>query len=247
MGVLVSVVTPAHNSADFIVQTIGSVIRQSVANWEMLIVDDCSTDQSAELVASYAAHDSRIKLTQLTTNYGPAIARNTAIEAAQGRYIAFLDADDAWHPRKLERQVAFMERHRCAFTYTYYDKIDETGHSLSQTVSPPLKLSYIDLLKSNQIGCLTAMYDSAKLGKVYMPPIRKRQDYGLWLKILRREPFAYCIPEVLATYRVRKASVSSNKFGLLNHNWKLFREVEGLSLLRSTYYLGWNVARSVLR
>lgn len=246
MCLLASVVTPVHNAAEFIAHAIESVIAQSVREWEMLVVDDCSTDSSTEVIRGYASRDSRVRLIHLPANSGPAVARNRAIESAQGRYIAFLDADDAWDPRKLEKQLTFMEENQYRLTYTYYAKIDEAGCHLGETVCPPRKLSYADLLKSNQIGCLTAMYDSAKLGKVYMPLIRKRQDYGLWLKILRREPFAYCLPEVLATYRVRNSSISSSKIGLLTHNWRLFREIEGLSLLRSTYYLGWNVARSIL-
>ena len=140
-----------------------------------------------------------------------------------------------------------MQKNDYALTYTYRNKIEGAGNLLKQTAQPPLKLCYNDMLKSNQIGCLTAIYDSEKLGKVYMPIIRKRQDYGLWLKILRQQDYAYCLPEVLASYRVRTSSVSSNKIGLLTYNWQLFREVEKLSLAKSVYYLGWNIARKVLK
>jgi len=244
---LVSIVTPICNSEKYLAPTVESIISQSISDWELVLVDDCSTDNSGFIAQRYKDQDSRIRLIRLEQNYGAAVARNTAIEAAQGRYIAFLDSDDQWLPQKLEKQIIFMEKHNYAFTHSWYEKQDETGKPLGQKVCAPERLNYYDMLKSNQIGCLTACYDTDKLGKVFMPLIRKRQDYGLWLKILKKEPFVYCLPEFLALYRVRSSSVSSNKVEMLKYNWQLYRHIEKLSVLRSAYYLGWNIARKVLR
>lgn len=134
-----------------------------------------------------------------------------------------------------------MEKNNCLLSYSYYDLIDEDGGNSKKTMTPPLKINYKELLKSNFIGCLTAIYNAEELGKVYMPLISKRQDYGLWLKILKKGGFAYCVLESLALYRNSKESVSSNKFNLVKYNWKLFREVERLSMLKSTYCLGCNI------
>lgn len=239
----VSVITPLYNSAPFLSSTIKSVVDQTIGDWEMILADDCSTDGSLDIARAYSNGDPRIRLLRLSENSGPAAARNLAVEAARGRYIAFLDSDDQWLPGKLEKQLAFMEREGVSFTHTYYEMITESGQSTGKVLRAPSELAYVDMLKSNQIGCLTVMYDTAVLGKVYMPLIRKRQDYGLWLAILKKVPRAYCLPETLALYRQRTGSVSSNKVELLSYNWRLFRQVEGLSAWRSLYYLGWNVFR----
>jgi teichuronic acid biosynthesis glycosyltransferase TuaG len=242
----ISIITALYNTERFIGQAIESIFAQSYQDWEMIIVDDCSTDSSVSIVKTLAKEDTRIKLIRLNENFGPTVARNTAIDASTGRYIAFLDSDDLWKTHKLEKQVEFMGANNYAMTYTWYDKVDEAGNPLGKRANLPSKLSYEDMLKSNYIGCLTAMYDAKKLGKVYMPQIRKRQDYGLWLKILRQEKFAYCLPEVLATYRVRIASVSSNKWDLIKYHWQLFRNVEKLSALKSTRCLCWNIVKRFL-
>jgi glycosyltransferase involved in cell wall biosynthesis len=238
---LVSVITASYNTAPFISQTIESVLHQSYQNWEMIIVDDRSSDNSTEVIRHFADADPRITLIVLEQNGGPAIARNKAIETARGRYLAFLDSDDLWHAHKLKTQIAFMQKNNYAFTYSYYDMIDEEGHSLHKSRIVPDKLSYRDMLKTNYIGCLSAIYDTKMLGKITMPLIRKRQDYGLWLRILKKVDFAYGYPEVLATYRVRSHSVSSNKINLLKYNYTLFKEHEQLSTLQSIYYLLWNI------
>lgn len=165
----------------------------------MIIVDDVSPDNSNKIIEEYCKKDSRIKLIKLKENSGPAVARNRAIK---GRYIAFLDADDLWKP---EKQINFMIEKNCALSYSAYETMSEEG----KIIVPPSKLSYKDILKTNYIGCLTAIYDTQK---VYMPLIKKRQDYGLWLKILKETDFAYGLDESLATYRLMSNSVSSNKF-----------------------------------
>lgn len=243
----VTIVTPVYNSAEFLGETIESVIGQSFSDWEMVAVDDCSLDGSSELVRRYAEKDSRIRLIQLERNSGAAVARNIAIEEAKGRYIAFLDSDDLWHPTKLERHIAFIEETGAALSYTAYEKITEAGERTGVIVTPPESLAYDDLLKSNRIGCLTAIYDTKKVGKVTMPLIRKRQDYGLWLKILRDSGPAIGLCELLSLYREREGSISSNKVEMVKYHWSLFRDIEGLSRVKSAYYLSCNIWNKVLR
>lgn len=193
----VSVITPSYNSSPHISEAIASVINQSYSNWEMIIVDDCSTDNSIELIQSFVDQDSRIKLINLPENSGAAIARNTAIKAAEGRYTAFLDSDDLWHPIKLEKQIQYMKYKNIAFSFSSYEKIDENGLPFG-VVYIPKKVNYYKLLKTNVIGCLTAMYDAEKLGKVYMPLNTRREDFATWLAILKQVDYAYGMPDVLA-------------------------------------------------
>jgi glycosyltransferase involved in cell wall biosynthesis len=233
---LVSIITPSYNCTATIEKTIKSVVAQTMKDWEMLIVDDCSTDHSRELIKSIIAVDYRIKLIERTWNAGPAIARNIAIEHAQGRYIAFLDADDQWHPTKLEKQLKFMNEKDIALSYTAYNCLDSDGNHL-RVYKPILKVTYADMLKSNRIGCLTAIYDTNKIGKVYMPNISKRQDLGLWLRILKQVDYALGMDEVLADYlAVQANSVSSNKTDAAKYQWRLYREIEKLNLKQSTFY-----------
>ena len=247
MSDLVSIITPSYKSERFISQTIDSVLAQTYQKWEMIIVDDVSPDNSNEIIEEYCKKDSRIKLIKLEKNSGPAVARNRAIEEAQGRYIAFLDADDLWNPEKLKKQLAFMAQNNCDLTYTNYETMNENGESLNSIVTSPKKLDYKQLLKSNKIGCLSAMYDTKKIGKIYMPLIKKRQDYGLWLRILKKVDYAYNVNEVLGTYRIMSNSVSSNKLDLLKYNYALFREHEKFSAIKSLYYLGWNIYIKVMK
>ncbi len=232
---LVSIITPSYKSENFITATIESVLTQTYVNWEMIIVDDVSPDNSNVIIEEYSKKDTRIKLIKLEKNSGPAVARNRAIEEAKGRYIAFLDADDLWHPEKLEKQIAFMNENDLSFTYSSYDLIDEKNKSLGTFITQK-RVSYVSLLKTNSIGCLTAIYDTKILGKIYMPDIIKRQDYGLWLKILKNIKNTKGILEPLATYRIMKNSVSSNKITAAKYVWKIFRDVEKLSFFKSLYY-----------
>ncbi|MGY5393441.1 glycosyltransferase family 2 protein [Acinetobacter sp. NigerLNRRAM0016] len=242
----VSIITPSYNSAEFIEKTINSVLLQTYTNWEMLIIDDCSTDDSIGLIQSYIDKDARIKLIQLQKNSGAAVARNKGIQNAQGRFIAFLDSDDSWCYDKLEKQVHFMLENGYAFTYTAYHKVNELGENIGNMYIPD-KVNYHQLLKTCIIGCLTAMYDVHKLGKMDFPLIRKRQDFALWLKILRYEPFAYGLQEDLASYTVRSDSISANKFKAAQYNWYLYRKIENLSLFLSSYYFLHYAVRGVLR
>jgi glycosyltransferase involved in cell wall biosynthesis len=232
---LVSIITPSYKSEKFISQTIESVINQTYKSWEMIIIDDCSPDNSNEIIESYYKKDKRIKLLKLKKNSGPAIARNRGIQEAKGRYIAFLDADDLWKHDKLEKQLIFMFENNLAFTYSSYDLIDEKGRFLG-TFKTKETISYKSMLKTCSVGCLTAIYDTNVLGKIYMPNIIKRQDYGLWLKILKIVGETKGIKEPLAFYRIRKNSVSSNKIKAAKYQWKIYRDVENLNLFKSFYY-----------
>lgn len=242
----VSIITPSYKSERFISQTIESVLAQTYQDWEMIIVDDVSPDNSNYIIEEYSKTDSRIKFIKLEKNSGPAIARNKAIEEAKGRYIAFLDADDLWKPEKLEKQINFMKEKNCDLSYSAYETMTEEGVLENKFIMPPLKISYKDLLKSNYIGCLTAIYDTKKIGKIHMPLINKRQDYGLWLKILRKIDFAYGINEPLATYRLMSNSVSSNKISLFKYHYKLFTEFENIGKIRTLYYLCWHVLTKLI-
>lgn len=245
MSDLVSIITANYNSERFIAETIESVLRQTYTDWEMIVVDDCSTDNGVTIVSEYVRKDPRIRLIRLEHNSGAALTRNRAIEEAKGRFIAFLDSDDQWDPEKLERQIGFMQEKGAELSYCSYRTIDEEGEPLALVVNPPESLDYKEMLKENQIGCLGAVYDTKQIGKCYMPDIRKRQDYGLWLSILKKIPRAYKVPGVLATYRIRKLSVSSNKLGLLKYNYELFKNVEGFSAPRAIYYVMWNIYRKL--
>jgi glycosyltransferase involved in cell wall biosynthesis len=243
---LVSIITPMYNGEAFFPGTARSVLGQTWGNWEWIIVDDGSEDRSLALAQKEAGKDPRVRVASLDSNMGPAEARNRAIDMAKGKFIAFLDSDDLWKPEKLEKQVGFMLEGGISFSYSYYEVIEEAGAPLDRTVRPPLKLTYSDMLRKNHIGCLTAMYDASALGKMYMPLLRKRQDYGLWLDILKRVEFAHCLPEALAVYRLRGSSISSNKMDLAKYNWKLFREVEGLPFFSSLRCLLWNIGYRML-
>ncbi|HJE03301.1 MAG TPA: glycosyltransferase family 2 protein [Aliarcobacter thereius] len=243
---LISIITPSYNSERYISDTLESVLAQTYQNWEMIIVDDVSPDNSNEIIEEYCKKDSRIKFIKLEQNSGAAVARNRAIEEAKGRYIAFLDTDDMWKPEKLEKQIDFMQKNNYAFTYTAYEKVDENGEVFG-TMGVPSKVSYNDLLKTCVIGCLTVIYDAEKLDKVYMPLIRKRQDFGLWLKILKKVDFAYGINESLAFYTVRDDSISANKKSAAYFTWKLYRDIEKLNLLKAGYYFSHYAIRGILR
>lgn len=243
---IVSIITPVFNAVDFIHESIGSVIEQSFLDWELVLVDDCSSDNSVEIIQKFVTQDSRIKMLRLGENSGAAVARNAAIAAAKGRYIAFLDSDDVWMPHKLKTQLEFMKETGCPFSYSAYDKINEFGETVG-SVGVPEKISYTDLLKTNVIGCLTVIYDTAHFGKVEMPLIRKRQDFGLWLRLLKQTEFACGIQTTLAMYREHSGSISANKIDAAKYTWRLYRDVEGLPLIKSMYYFANYAVRGVLR
>lgn len=243
---LVSVIMPSYNSEKYLSHTLNSVLAQNFQRWELLVVDDCTTDNANTLIETYVAKDSRIRLIRLAENGGAAAARNKAIELARGRYIAFLDSDDRWLPDKLEKQIHFMQDNNFAFSYSAYEKLDEQGNIVC-VVGVPEKVSYTDLLKVCSIGCLTAIYDAEKLGKIYMPLIRKRQDLGLWLRILKQVPYGYGLNEVLAQYQLRSDSISANKRSAAQYTWRLYRDIERLDFIRAAYYFSHYAFNGILR
>ena len=237
MDDLVSIITPVYNAEKFIQDTIHSVQNQSYQHWEHLLVDDCSSDNSQIIIEELARKDSRIKYFKLDKNWGPAVARNKAIELAQGRYLAFLDADDLWFEFHLKASLDFMKINSHAFVFASFKRSNENLEFVYSDFVVPEKVSYTDILKSNSIGCLTVVVDTQILGKKYMPLIRKRQDMGLWLKYLKEAQYAYGIRKPHAIYRIRENSLSRNKLNLIKYQWEFYRKVEGLSLLNSLYYL----------
>lgn len=243
---VVSVVMPVHNSSKFVRGSIESVINQTFRDWELILVDDCSDDDSLKIIERFARSDHRIKVIALSKNSGAAVARNTAIEAARGRYIAFLDSDDLWFPEKLSKQLLFMNEKQASFSFSAYEVIDESG-AFVREIGVPGEVTYSDLLKTCVIGCLTVIYDTKVHGKVYMPLIRKRQDFGLWLRLLQDGTVAHGLNCPLAQYRERQGSISSNKAWAALYNWRIYREVEGLSLPKALYYFSQYAVRGVLR
>lgn len=236
MEELVSVIMPNYNGAKYIKDSIDSVLAQTYQNWELIIVDDCSTDNSLEVIAQY--QDERIKVFKNEKNSGAAVSRNKAIENATGRYIAFLDSDDLWLENKLALQLEFMQKKDCAFSFTDYKVINQSGEFITNYSVSKDTYEYADILKHCAIGCLTVIYDCNKLGKIYMPTnATKREDFACWLQILKRGYIAVGYHQILAVYRVHTKSVSSNKFKMIKYQWNVYRNVEKISFFKSLYYL----------
>lgn len=237
MEYLISIITPTYNCAKYIKETINSVINQTYTNWEMIIVDDASNDNTEEIVK--AIKDERIKYIRLKKNSGAATARNIAMENAHGKYMAFLDSDDIWKEDKLEKQVKFMMDNNYNFTCTAYEKINENGESLNKVFKPKKKADYNRILLDCPVGNSTVMYNVENLGKFKIPNIRKRNDDALWLQILKKEKYIYGMPNILMEYRIRSNSISSNKLSLVKYHWQLYREIEHLSVFRSVFHICW--------
>jgi len=233
MSELVSIIVPTYNTEKFIRQTIESVQNQTYTNWEMILADDASTDKTVVIIEEFAQKDSRIKLFKLPENKGNGFARNTALEKATGKYIAYLDADDLWFPEKLEKQIQFLKANNLHFTFSFYDSIDEEGNDLNRRVESPNPLTYKELFFCNYVGNLTAIYDADYFGKIILETSQKRQDWRIWLTILKQIKIAKPVPEPLAFYRIRKDSVSSSKFKLIKHNFGVYREFHGYNFVFS--------------
>lgn len=234
---LVSIITPSYNSAKFISETIKSVISQTYINWEMIIVDDCSTDNTESIVKSF--NDSRIKYYKLESNSGAAVARTTAMKIAKGKFMAFCDSDDIWLPKKLELQLEFMDINHYSFSCTTYSQIDENGNQLGKIIRCIHKCDYNRLLLDCPVGNSSVMYNVEKMGKFEVPDIKKRNDDALWLKMLKKEKYIYGFNNNLMMYRIRKNSISSNKFKLISAHWTLYRDVEHLNIFRSAFHIGY--------
>jgi teichuronic acid biosynthesis glycosyltransferase TuaG len=242
----VTVVTPAWNAAATLAEAVASVIAQTRGDWEMLIVDDGSTDGSRPLAEALAAAEPRIRVLGWDDNRGPAAARNAAIRAARGRVIAFLDADDRWVPEKLELQLAQMAATGCPFVFAAVRRIDAAGRPLG-VIPAPARVDYAGLLRGNVIPCQTAAFDRLHFGRAEMPDLPRRQDYALWLQLLARGGEARGLPQPLADWRMRPGSLSSNKLVAAAGTWRVYREAAGLSRSEAALRLAQNLARGALK
>ena len=236
----VSVVIPSYNSSSYIINAIESALNQTYDNLEVIVADDASTDDTCALV--HKIEDPRVKLIECTENGGPAVARNLAIRAATGRYIAFLDSDDYWLPNKLSVQIGKMQEKAESFSYTSFIAKSENGEKL---IDVPEKVNYKRLLRGNIIGTSTVVYDAGTLGKIYMPTLRMTEDFATWLNILRQCDSALGIREPMTYYIRRSNSLSSRFIVAMYFNYQVYRETQGLSLITSFYYLFRNSLRAL--
>ena len=241
---LVSIILPAYNTDLYVGEAIQSCIDQTYHNWELLIVDDCSSDNTFSVILDYAKSDNRIKPIRLNENCGSAIARTTAIKMSMGEYIAFIDSDDKWYPEKLEKQIAFMQQNNYNFTCTKVVKCNMDWRVLDDDIRVYDVYDYNKLLKRCPSN-ITVIYNAEKLGRYSVPNIKKRTDYVLWLKIIKDAKHIYALPEPLAAYRVRKGSVSSSKIKLIKYHWHIYREIEHLGIVRSTYLIFFIIVRKL--
>ncbi|MGY8988776.1 MAG: glycosyltransferase family 2 protein [Flavobacteriales bacterium] len=235
MNNLVSIITPSYNSSKFIEECVNSVISQTFQNWEMIIVDDGSNDNSRDIISDLSAKEKRIKSIFLEENVGSAESRNVAIKQSKGRYIAFLDSDDIWNEDKLEKQISFMNEKDIAFSFTSYQTISEDGKTKYSVITAPNKMCYHSYLKNTIIGCLTVIIDKEKTGDFQMPNIRSSHDMVLWLLIMKRGFSAYGLDENLAYYRIVSTSNTSKKWKAAKEVWDVYRKQEKINILYSIY------------
>lgn len=237
MKELVSVIMPTYNASQFLADSIESVLSQTYAELELLITDDNSSDpKTLAILERYSKQDPRVRVFHLKANSGPGVARNNSIKNARGRYIAFCDSDDRWVADKLERQVDYMQRTGCALCYSSYIICDTNNEEQGICIAPK-EITFKTMVRDNKVGCLTAIYDQKALGrKYYMPTIRKRQDWGLFLAIIRACGRAHGITEPLAYYRIRKGSVSQSKLHLIKYNARVYEQILGFSKTKSYIY-----------
>lgn len=239
---LISIISPSYNSSDFIEVTINSISAQTYRNWELIVVDDCSKDNTVSILKKLSETDSRIKYFTNATNQGAAISRNIGLENARGRFIAFLDSDDLWYPQKLDIQINFMLSNICPISFTSYELIDEKGLQIDKIIQTVEKIDYQGYMKNTIIGMSTSMIDTNIVGKDFrFTNIRTRQDTYLWITLLKKGFKAYGINQVLAKYRVRSNSISANKFKAAKRVWYLYYNLEKLGMVKSTYYFSFYV------
>ena len=244
---LVSVIMPAWNAEKHIKESIESVLSQTYTNWELLIVDDCSTDGTADLVRSYQEADHRIRLIRRKKNGGPSRAWNSAFRCMHGQYVAFLDADDIWIPEKLEIQLGFMKENDYGFSFASYDWIDENGDSVGKIINVPKMQSYHDMLKNTVIGTLTVVIDRDKVPVDPVPKNVRLNDSALWLSIARKGFNAYGYSGILGHYRILQTSYSRNKFSAAKNLWDLYTDVLKIPFIPKCWYFGWYAINSVIR
>ncbi|MEX5868051.1 MULTISPECIES: glycosyltransferase family 2 protein [Providencia] len=239
---LVSVIMPCYNAEKNILESIQSVLNQEYQNFELIIIDDNSTDGTKDILKTI--QDPRIKTIFLEKNNGAGYSRNKGIDVAKGRFIAFLDSDDIWLKSKLKEQIHFMLDNNYKFTFSYYQHFNNDG--LGKVITAPSYITYNKSLYGNVIGCLTVIYDTDYFGKQYMPLIRKRQDFGLWLKLLSIEKKAYCYPKVLAQYRT-DSGMTQNKLNAAKHQWQFYRNVLKLDHVRASWYFSFYAINGFLK
>lgn len=244
---LVSIIVPLYNASKFIDDTINTVLNQTYENWELLFINDCSTDDSIKIIKKYK--DNRIKIINNKENSGAAISRNVGIKASKGRYICFLDADDLWKEEKLQKQIDFMRKNNCAFSFTGYEFALENGIPNGKKVFVPNKINYKQALKNTTIWTSTVMLDMKKLDKddIYMPNVRRGQDTATWWKILKKVDYAYGLNDILSFYRRTNTSLSSNKITALKRTWNLYRNIEHLNIVYSIYNFIFYVFNAIRR
>lgn len=241
---LVSVIMPAYNCADYIGESIDSVIAQTYENWELVIVDDCSTDNTEEIIDRYIQKDNRIRYFKLEQNSGAAIARNKAVEVAQGIYLAFLDSDDLWVNTKLEKQIKFMSENGYSFTCTTYGKIDEESNIKNKVIRCKKNYDY-DVVLKDCPGNSTVIYNAKVLGKFYIENIKRRNDFVMWLKVIKTAKKAYGLDELLMYHRERNGSISFDKKKLIRYQWDVYRKIEKLSMVKSVYLVVYKISSSL--
>lgn len=243
---LVSIIMPSYNTGKYIGKSIESVLNQTYQNWELIIVDDCSIDNTDKVVAGI--DDARIKYMKNLCNSGAAISRNRALREAKGRWIAFLDSDDLWKPQKLQKQIEFMENNNYIFSYTNYEEIDTDGKRTGVMVSGPKKITKRGMYNYCWPGCLTVMYDQRRIGVVQIPDIQKNNDYAMWLRICKKAE-CYLLNECLAEYRRgRSGSISTQKyFSLIKWHFFLYRKCDGKGICKSCIYTLRNIFWGILK
>lgn len=244
---LVTIIVPVYNAEKFIVDTIESILSQTYTNWELILVNDCSTDNSTEIIEKYLK-DKKIKMITNKVNSGAAETRNNGINVSKGRYICFIDADDKWDKEKLEKQINFMNKNDCAFSFTSYEFADENCIPNGKKVIVPDTINYKKALKNTTIWTSTVMFDMTKLSKedIYMPNV-KSEDTACWWKILKKIDCAYGLKEILSYYRRSEGTLSSNKVEAIKRIWNLYRNVEKLNLLKSCYCFMGYAFNAILR
>lgn len=234
MKPLVSIITPYYNSADFITATLDSILAQTYTNWELIVIDDKSTDNTTQIVEQFAQKHSNVKLIKLEKNGGVAHARNVGLEHTNGKYIAFLDSDDVWVPEKLSRQIQFMEERNLPMTFCAYHRINEAGEIISRKIAVPKTVSHQQLLAHNVIIFSTSLTLKSAVGDLKFKKAG-HEDWIFWLDLFKKYGSGYGINEPLTLYRIRSNSVSSNKLKVIGYTWKILREHEKIGLLKSMY------------
>jgi teichuronic acid biosynthesis glycosyltransferase TuaG len=242
----VSVIMPAYNVKAYLEEAVRSVMNQTFRDWELVVVDDASSDDTPNILQTLASQECRLVVERLAKNRGVGYCRNRGLELAKGRFVAFLDSDDRWHPEKLARQHAFMQQKGSAFTFTAYEVISASGDWLSLAPPVPEQMNYHQLLGNSLIGCSTVILDRDKIGEVRFPEMRTRQDFALWCTLLREGRTASGLGDVLTQYRLSPSGISKNKWKGARQHWRVYREYLGLGLFKATRHFisyAWNASR----